>query len=184
MWSPFPILAMPRSAVRCPIGTPETAAPAPGNEHAARWGGLSSPHYVIHPGERPARRRNVDLPVGSLGGLPTGLGALLISGPKLLRRVSEIVAEFAEERRFSPRAHHAGNGFASLEHDQGGDGHHLVLLSGQGVSVNVELGHGEAFDVFGGDLFEHWCHGAAGSTPWGPEVHQYGCGTVEDVGRK
>jgi hypothetical protein len=72
------------------------------------------------------------------------------------------------EGRFSARAHDAGDRLAIVEHDRGGDGHHLVLLSGQGVSVNVELGRGEALDVFGRNLFKHWCHGAAWATPLGP----------------
>src|SRR5262245_48307975 len=41
------------------LGHLETAAPAPGNEHAMQWGELSSPHCVIHLGERPARHGNV-----------------------------------------------------------------------------------------------------------------------------
>jgi len=49
------------------LGHREIAASAPGNEHAAQWGGLSSPHCVIHPGERPPRGRNVALLAGRAG---------------------------------------------------------------------------------------------------------------------
>src|SRR4051812_5085513 len=96
--SPFPIAMSPSRALRCPVRTPQTAAPAPGNQHAAQWGEMSSPHCVIHPGERPARGRRVALLVKSLGRYADGNQGWCFSVARtLLPRVSEIVAEFADE---------------------------------------------------------------------------------------
>lgn len=119
-----------------------------------------------------------------LAATPAGSGACVECGANASAQGSEIVAEFAEESGFTARAHDTGDRLATLEQDQSRDGHHLVLLNGQGVGVNVELGHGEALDVLGGDFFEHRCHGTAGAAPLRPEVHQYGCGAFEDVGHK
>src|SRR4051812_18931846 len=157
----LPAMSMPRSGASCPRPTASFI-----RVRGRRGVGMSQSCEVAWEIRRRESRR------------------VLSVARTLLRRVSEIVPEFAEEGGFPARAHDAGDRLATLEHDQGRDGHHLILLSGQGVGVNVELGHGEAFDVLGGDLFEHWCHGAAGATPLGPEVHQYGCGAFEDVGHR
>jgi hypothetical protein len=60
--------------------------------------------------------------------------------------------EFAEEVRISACAHDADDGFAINEHDQGGNGYHLVLLNIGGLASTPTI----ARRFFSGDLLEHW----------------------------
>ena len=72
--------------------------------------------------------------------------------------------------------------FTVLEDLHRGDGGDLVQSCGLRVLVNVELDDVDFVAILEQNLVENGANGAAGATPFCPEVNEYGLGTCEDLG--
>lgn len=67
-----------------------------------------------------------------------------------------------------------------MEIDQAGNAANPKFRGNRRSVVHIDFGDGKFTGIFRGDFVHHWAKHAAGSAPWGPEVHQHGCGCVFD----
>jgi hypothetical protein len=90
--------------------------------------------------------------------------------------------EFVHDLTFSRNAHGLVAFGSTLEIDQAGNAANAKFRGNAGGVVHIDFGDGKFTGIFHGDFVHHWAKHAAGSAPWGPEVHQHGRGGIFDEG--